>query len=133
MSMLFSHYFIELSFSRNKILFQKWSQSSRRQDWCCFGVNSEWTKLRNYANRRRTRFWAELSSAMSAVETTPVPAADFTLRHYYLQLTLIPSHFLTVPLRGSNETKRNIGATHLVNKSFSDKCTCQPNPRHLLI
>lgn len=27
-------------------------------------------------------------------------------------------------LRG-NETKRNTGATHLVNKSFSDECTCQ--------
>lgn len=64
-----------------------------------------------------------LSSVMSAVETMPVPAAAFTLRRYYLQLTLIPSHFLTAPLCGGNETKRNIGTTHLVNKSFSDKCT----------
>jgi len=63
---------------------------------------------------------------MSAVETMPVPAATFTLRHYYLQLTLIPSHFLTAPLCEGNETKRNTGATHLVNKSFSDKCTNQP-------
>lgn len=55
---------------------------------------------------------------------------SLALGRYYVQLTLIRSHFLTVPLRGGNETGSvttiTAGATYLVNKkSFSDKCACQ--------